>query len=299
MSRHIKMAETRREEIDILQAWPTLHAPVLIFGVKVCRMWTGSNIRKDSFTFNFLLSIYLFLFIATVAHVIQCHVCHLCDGWMDVRMDVLILSLDVWTYNWTKFNQKWVGACGKTQIQDTFYSEDDLQRYGCNRINRAAFIFTESVKVWAWTCGCKYEYLIMHTVWQDTLLIIHISIQGLPWQRVRTSTRPSLAGDAILGHCIRNQRDMRTCEDMCQKFINKGEGRQRETLTFFPGGTRFWLVLRMCVRAFLMFFSFMLDSTAGGRNSERPHSFLWKKKECKVLPQWDLIFRMSRGFSCF
>lgn len=64
---------------------------------------------------------------------------------------------------------------------------------------------------------------------------------------------------------------------MCQKFINKGEERQRETLTFFPGGTRFWLVLRMCVRAFLMFFSFMLDSTAGGRNSERPHSFLWKK----------------------
>lgn len=94
---------------------------------------------------------------------------------------------------------------------------------------------------------------------------------------MRTFTRPSLAGDAILGYCIRNQRDIRACVHMCQKFINKGEGRQRETLTFFPGGTRFWLVLRMCVRAFLMFFSFMLDSTAGGRNSERPHSFLWKE----------------------
>lgn len=44
--------------------------------------------------------------------------------------------------------------------------------------------------------------------------------------------------------------------------------------TFLPGGTRFWLVFRMWVRAFLMFFSFMLDSTAGGRNSARPHSFL-------------------------
>lgn len=59
--------------------------------------------------------------------------------WMDVRMDVsaslfnqLILSLDVWTYNWTKFNQKWVGASRKTLIQDTIYSEDYLQRYGCN-----------------------------------------------------------------------------------------------------------------------------------------------------------------------
>lgn len=49
---------------------------------------------------------------------------------------------------------------------------------------------------------------------------------------------------------------------------------QRKVVTFFPGGTRFWLVLRMCVRAFLMFLSFMLDSTVGGRNSDRPHSFL-------------------------
>jgi len=73
---------------------------------------------------------------------------------------------------------------------------------------------------------------------------------------------------------------------VCQKFINKGKERQKELLTFFPGGTRFWLVLRMCVRAFLMFFSFMLDSTAGGRNRDRPHSFLFRG-DCfmyKVLP---------------
>lgn len=50
--------------------------------------------------------------------------------------------------------------------------------------------------------------------------------------------------------------------------------RDKDGVTFLPGGTRFWLVLRMCVRAFLMFFSFMLDSTAGGRNNARPHSFL-------------------------
>ncbi len=68
------------------------------------------------------------------------------------------------------------------------------------------------------------------------------------------------------------------CVCVCQKFINKGKERQRELLTFFPGGTRFWLVFRMCVRAFLMFFSFMLDSTAGGRNSDRPHSFLWREE---------------------
>ena len=49
--------------------------------------------------------------------------------------------------------------------------------------------------------------------------------------------------------------------------------RERES-TFLPGGTRFWFVLRMCVRAFLMFFSFMLDSTAGGRKRAKPHSFL-------------------------
>lgn len=64
---------------------------------------------------------------------------------------------------------------------------------------------------------------------------------------------------------------------VCQRLINKGKERQRELVTFFPGGTRFWLVLRMCVRAFLMFFSFMLDSTAGGRNSDKPHSFLLRE----------------------
>lgn len=52
------------------------------------------------------------------------------------------------------------------------------------------------------------------------------------------------------------------------------EGKERRESTFLPGGTRFWFVLRMWVRAFLMFFSFMLDRTAGGRNRARPHSFL-------------------------
>lgn len=71
--------------------------------------------------------------------------------WMDVSASLfhqLILSLDVWTYDWTKFNQKRVGASRETLIQDTFYSEDYLQRYGCNRINRAAII-SQSVKDWA------------------------------------------------------------------------------------------------------------------------------------------------------
>lgn len=78
--------------------------------------------------------------------------------------------------------------------------------------------------------------------------------------------------DAILR--ILHHKIERQCVCAHEKFIRKGKERQREMLTFFPGGTRFWLVLRMCVRAFLMFFSFMLDSTAGGRKSEKPHSFL-------------------------
>lgn len=140
------------------------------------------------------------------------------------------------------------------------------------------------------TCVCKYEYLIMHTVWQGTLLIIRISIQGLTQQRVlgwqgwEPLQRRARQGCYFGILHQKSKRRVCVCAHVCPKFINKGKERQRELLTFFPGGTRFWLVLRMCVRAFLMFFSFMLDSTAGGRNSDRPHSFLLKGDRCKVLP---------------
>lgn len=132
------------------------------------------------------------------------------------------------------------------------------------------------------TCVCEYEYLIMHTVWQCSRLLLHISIQGLARQRVLGWQGWEPLQGWVWQQCyfrILHQKAGRRCVCAhvcgCQKFINKGTERQRGLLTFFPGGTRFWLVLRMCVRAFLMFFSFMLDSTAGGRNSDRPHSFLW------------------------
>lgn len=129
-------------------------------------------------------------------------------------------------------------------------------------------------------CVCKSEYLMIIT-------LIKIRAQTpkgvLGWQGGEPFCPRSWWGGYF--------RTPRQTEWECVLFAHvcvcvviglwQGQGKtKRERLTFFPGGTRFWLVLRMCVRAFLMFFSFMLDSTAGGRNSERPHSFLRRVKCC-------------------
>lgn len=140
-------------------------------------------------------------------------------------------------------------------------------------------------------CLCQYEYLIIITL---------IKIQAQTTKRVLgwQGGKPFCPWSWWGGYFGTLQSESGACvlsAHVCVvRSLQQGQGKaKREPLTFFPGGTRFWLVLRMCVRAFLIFFSFMLDSTAGGRNSERPHSFLRRVDHCNALAWWDHILTLT------
>lgn len=137
-----------------------------------------------------------------------------------------------------------------------------------------------------------------------SLLLLKFKLRptkGLRLTRGRTSLPLSRGYFRTLRHKAESVWRLCTCVCVCvvRSLLQGQRKTKRERLTFFPGGTRFWLVLRMCVRAFLMFFSFMLDSTAGGRNRERPHSFLWRADHCKsvdsVQPQCETWSSSNRA----